>query len=297
VTYRADLQENLVLIPFSSVRISKVLSAAGIAAVAGLGVMANQASAAITVQGDYHLGEADAGAVLGGTGAAITKDSSGNGHDLTRFGSPTYTAAIAGATVSTGSTLSTTFGTAASPNTGNYYQGPTFNPTGNTNFGFEGYFTPTVTPTGEVEVVTNGSTNNGAVSLLIDGAGGGRIGVVYGGRGVAETTISAVAGVPFYFAYVNQNGACSLYVNDGITPALTFSGNPNGPSGNFTIGDNQSNAYFTGTADEVRFFTFDTDAFSTSDLLVNQTNVPEPASLGALGLAGGAILLRRRRLA
>src|SRR5262245_32903756 len=109
----------------------------------------------ITVVADYRLGDADPGAVIGNTANATTVDSSGNGHDLTRFGNPQYV---------TGSPHDPS-GIAASFDGSDYFMGDPL-AVGTNNFGIEAWVRSTSLAAGNRVIAYDGKTNTQGFGLF-----------------------------------------------------------------------------------------------------------------------------------
>jgi hypothetical protein len=263
---------------------------------------AQTASASIIVQAFYRLGDADPGATANAVGNDTTQDSSGNGRDLSRFTVNGGTATTP--TYKNDKVAPTQYGNqfAAYFDGGDYTKTvcDRYNRSGavpmGSYWGMEAWIYPTGEPVGtNVYPVLNAkATTEGAGLRLRDS-------VLYGN--VNGTSVSSGASCPdnqwTYVALVQQGTSATLYAKTGsgsfqtVGSATVTSANPTDPSG-FEIGAWWSNngAYaFTGYVDEVRVFTFNPGEFSTADLLVNTTVLPEPGALGLLSL--GLLLLRR----
>jgi hypothetical protein len=268
---------------------------------------AQGAWASIIVQAFYRLGDADPGAAANAIGNDTTKDSSGNGRDLTRMpvnwdvaSEPHYKNDKVAPTIYANA-LSAYFAG------GDYAVGQPvvrdrYNRSGaltmGSYWGMEAWICPTsVVLTRTMFPVFNGnSADDGAGFRMVNGKMYGRV----NGTNVGSFTYNQNEWM--YVAIVQNGTDATFYAKQGsgsfqpignISTATPV--NPTAPSG-FQIGakwsDNGSNA-FTGYVDEVRVFTFNPGEFSTADLLVNTTALPEPGAIGVLSL--GLLLLRRRR--
>lgn len=247
-------------------------------------------SAAITPLAYYRLGEADAGAISGNTGNATTIDSAG-GNNLTRSGSPVYTAPVASsAFTSTGSTLGVSFG---NPNTANVYRTTTPIATGGSNFGMEGWFKVSSLAGNQVLAINGTGGANGYALMII----GGQLQLLRPGIGTVNFGFTPTLDTWFYTGFVNSAGVNTGYVNN-TTPISLGSFSFNSPTTEFSIGGQATQNFMQGAADEVRVFSFTAGQFSTSDLLIAQV-VPEPStlvvgSMMALGFAATALRRRKR---
>ena len=253
----------------------------------------------ITVDAYYQFGESDTPrGVAGSPGDSVTNDSSGNGLNLTRTGSPTYSSDVsASARSNTGSTLSMSFDGSS------YYSNTTTATSATDNFAIEGWFKPTSIASGSyTDLAYNGYSGNyglgtGSGFGLYISNNGDWVGL-FGNVAFLDSGVKAVAGQWTYFAMVRDNGVASLYLNSTtpITPTNSTA-TPNAPASDLGIhiGVAQSGGdLYTGLTDQVRIFTFSgtgAGAFSTGDLLI-----PEPGTitLTVLGLIGLLAFGRRR---
>ena len=109
--------------------------------------LSNRGRRQITVLNQWNMGESDAGAALGGTGANPTIDSIG-GWNLNEVGSPTY---VAGAY--SGSPLALSFANPVGGTPSQYYynfnntSNTYISPTSNTNWGYDFWFNCSSLPT------------------------------------------------------------------------------------------------------------------------------------------------------
>jgi len=218
------------------------------------------ARATVTTVAYWHLGENDPNAADGVT--ATNSVEVVGGDTLTFSGAATYTANVAvSATAATGSSLAVQLTNAA-------YGTAAVIPNLTNNFGLECWVNPGDTTGGKV-VVYNGNTSSSGWGIYQFGNtfSGLLGGVEYFGGG------TTTAGVWTHVAIVCTDGVFTFYVNGVPAVALGYSA-PNNPAGNFLLGANNVHGEnFNGALDEVRVFTFAPGAFSTNDLLLNQSPV------------------------
>lgn len=255
----------------------------------GLSVATMHARATISVLNQWHLGEADTGAVVGGAGAASTVDSVGTSN-LNKFGTPTYSSDVA---PGIGSGLSMVFSGA----NGSQYQISGVASTLTDNFGIEAWVKSDGTSRPSVAIAYNGNSSLSGWGIYQFGT---NYGFLYGG--VVLQGVSPISTQWTELALVRSSGVTTFYVN-GVA---VYSGNsaPNFPTGGVGIGGNSLTTgaeLFGGKIDEVRIFSFAANQFSTKDLNLPPPAAPAPAlsarTLGALavGLLGLAWLGLRRR--
>jgi len=229
--------------------------------------------AAITVIGNFRLGEADAGAVIGGSGGATTTNSAGI-PNLTLIG----TAPVYSASGVSGSTRAMDF------TNGGYFASPLI--TSNNNWGIEAWVQ---SDNGSLTsaIAYNGNSANAGMGIYQ--IGGNYIGLMGGIAFVGSTPVSANW---THLAMVVSGGTTTFYVN-GVANATA--GQPNTPvaANNFNIGIRPDlGERFDGRIDEVRIFSFAPGQFSVNDLQFNGV-VPEPGTAALLGL--GLLAAGRRR--
>ncbi len=257
--------------------------------VAGLSaaVAAIPAHATISVLNQWHLGEADTGAVAGGAGAASTVDSVGTSN-LNKVGTPTYSSDVM---PGIGSTMSMAF----SGNSQYLISGVASTLTD--NFGIEAWVKSDGMSRPSVAIAYNGNSSTSGWGIYQFGT---NYGFLYGG--VYLQGVSPISTQWTELALVRSSGVTTFYVN-GVA---AYSGNsaPNFPAGGVGIGGNSITSgteLFGGKIDEVRIFSFAPNQFSAKDLNLPPPAVPAPALsarlLGglAVGLFGLAWLGLRRR--
>jgi hypothetical protein len=221
----------------------------------------------------YHLGEADPGATVGATTNATTIDSGPDANNLLRQGPITYSSNVA----APGSTISMAFNDNSAVYSGNVLT------TAITNVGITAWVFPTV---GDASVSTgiayNGNPGSSGYGLYQGGsdlgftppAGQATIIAIVGGVDFESPTVPSV-NVPIDIwsevTQIIQNGENELFLNG--TFVAEHADTPNTPSADFELGTG-----FVGNIDEVSVFT-----------------VPEPTSIGLLGLAGLGLLTSRQR--
>ena len=253
--------------------------------------MGTVAVAAVTNQVVYRLGES--GTLSGALN--YLKDSSGNGKDFVNNFGGTPSVDTTNYVAANGSSASLRFGGTGTTTSGFYNDNYSVPLTG--NFGIEVFVKPT-TSTGE----TISASNNGWIlgsdigglalvthsSTLIGGISGSSGAVTYVGTGATIDTSKFTE-----IAIVNDGGTTTFYVN-GVASGATSSASLGGSVGAIHMGVTPGGATggYAGNLDEARIFTFTAGQFNPSTDL---TPVPEPASLGLLGI-GSLALLRRRRI-
>lgn len=248
--------------------------------------IAPQAHAAINNVAWYRLGEDDPGAASGLAVTNTTADFVGT-NPLKPFGSPIYTNAVS-ATASNvvGSSLAIHF------NGSNQFLSNAVVSTAVDNFGLEAWVKPNTTAAGTYFIADNGFAGSGGWGLY---QSGGSYVAFFGGLAVFGSGIAS-PGTWVHLALVRDSGTATLYVN-GIA-AGNSSVTPNPVTGGFAIGATPqppATAFFNGTIDELRVFTFVPGQFSTNDLLLNRTgNVSTFPATGLTGtrarLNAGAVL-------
>lgn len=235
--------------------------------------------AAIVVLDYYRFGDDDPGAQEGSLVANPTVDSVGTS-DLSRKGGIYYSSNVPFSTVGGASNA---FSASLNGNFMGDFSYGTQLTDAQDNFG--------------IEVFVNAGSISGNAGILYNGKAGStgfglrRIGDQYQAilgtnPGTSFGSAPVSVGEWIHLALVRDNGISTFYVNgvpSGTSTAVPLSG-----SAPFRIGSTVGSDGFDGLIDEVRLFTFEPGAFSTSDLLVNQ--VPEPSLSGGV-LLGAALLL------
>jgi len=254
------------------------------------------ATATITVVAQYHLGEADPGALVGNVADDPTVDSRGL-LNLPRFGAPVYTA---GGSVSSPSPLAVHF--AGSPDR---FGASTVLTSVTNNFGIEGWVKSDGNTSGVALLAYNGSSCCSGFGLYRNGASWGGLygGITFVGASAPVTTSWT------HLALVCNNGMTTFYVNGqpNANAAVTPHPASTNSNGAMRIGGNvnsqgQPYEFFDGAVDEVRVFTFAPGQFSPQDLEFFQNadhSIPTASLAGlsmlaALVLLGGIIVLRLR---
>lgn len=259
------------------------------------------ARAATSTIAYYRLGEDDPGAGPPTLGQDPTRDHGAGKLDLSRFGSPHYSADVApGATAATGSTVSMQF----SPQTLDAYYRLTPVTTLTDNVGIEAWVNTATDPTGvgQSVIAYDGTPGADGFGLLrvADATPFGGLSPVYVARmGATTVGFSALpAGQWVHLALVREAGTATFYVNGQASG--TSSAALSAATETFSVGASYCAVcdrpiptadYLDGLVDEVRVFSFAPGQFNAaSDLLYSA--VPEPSVLVPLC---GLLLLRRRR--
>lgn len=236
------------------------------------------AQATITVLNQWHLGEADAGASAGGAGAALTVDNVA-AFNLNKLGAPTYTADVP---PGIGSALALAFDGANDQ----YQNTAGVASTLTDNFGIEAWVKSNGNTSGNANIAYNGNTGSSGWGIYRLGA---NYGFLYGG--VVLYGSAPISSQWTELALVRNNGTTTFYVNGAVSYTTTTG--PNTPSGGVGIGGNPLTAgyeMFDGEIDEVRIFSFASNAFSVSDLNLAPP-VPTPMlSLHWLALLAGTLV-------
>lgn len=243
--------------------------------------LAGSANAAVTTLAVWRGGEDDAGATGGGTSSSTTGIMGGNTLNVTGT-SPLYSTAI----TAPGSTMSLQLSgddlySAATP------------VTLTNNVGMEAWVRPTSIDAFDFAISNGGFSVNTGYAILQDG-GFWKIlhPNVAGGAAGAAVQLNTWQ----HIAYVRDNGLSTLYVN-GVASGGTIAAAPITPD-LFMLGAGRNvtafEGQFNGNIDHVRLFSFTAGQFNVSDLNY-PTVVPEPSVALLSGIAGLALIIRRRR--
>lgn len=272
-----------------------------LASVVILSACATFSRATTTTIALYHLGEDDPGAGPALLANDPTLDHGGGKLDLSRFGSPHYSADVApGATASSGSTLSMQF----SPKTLDAYYRLAPVTTLTDNVGIEAWVKTVADPaaSGTGVIAYDGTPGADGLGLLrvADATPFGSLAPVYVGR-LGNTTVgfSALpAGEWVHLALVRSGGTATFYVNGQA--AGTSAAALDAATQTFTVGASYCAVcdrpiptadYLNGLVDDVRVFSFAPGQFNAfADL--SYRSVPEPALVTVLT---APFLLARRR--
>ena len=236
-----------------------------------LGNITNFNLLGIYVSDYYPMGEADAGAVVGGTVSGFTSDAVGS-KPLTSSTAPRYSCDVSqAAALAANSSLAMSFDGVNQTLTGPLLTSAT------TGYCLEAWVKPN-TNSGTCPIVFNGDPfHNGLGFVWQDGSWVGLLGGItyFGG-------VTATPGSWSHVAVVNDQGVSTLYVN-GVN-AGTYGSGGAGPTSGFTIASTLSSR-FNGLIDQVRFSTFQLGQFSTNQLLFNAGPVITLASPAILSIA------------
>jgi hypothetical protein len=243
-------------------------------AIAATLLVGGLAQAEVVAAGYYRLGEADSGAVDGGT-VGTTVDSSANARDLSGAAA-TYSSDVApSAATATGSNMSVVLSGAAA------FQASPPLTDATDNFGIEGWFKRTA-GAGDWQVMAfNGNPGQDGWGLYCRE---GQVCGLWGALAWVDSGFYPAMDEWFYAAVVRDNGVGQIYINDSA-PVGSLATSPIVPGAANYIGVGGMNAEtWVGSIDEVRVFTFEAGGFNASaDLLINQ--VPEPSTLAMLAMS------------
>ncbi|HWE95933.1 MAG TPA: LamG-like jellyroll fold domain-containing protein [Tepidisphaeraceae bacterium] len=257
----------------------KLLVAGGI----GIALMtSNVAHAAVNDLRLFHLGESDVPpAIAFAPGDATTVDSI-SAANATKVGNTFYDPAG----LAPGSSFAMRFQNVDSRYVSTATTGLT------ADFGIEAYVNPSSTV--PVTIFYNGTGGTGA-GLGI--SGGQYVGVV--GTTLVPSGVAVTPGVPVELALVEQGptNSFTVYVNDvAPLPATSVASYAPAAAGDdLIIGQwhQDQPVPYAGVVDEARIFQFAPGGFNMGDL--GSAAVPEPGSVGLLGLGALAFLKRRQR--
>lgn len=284
----------------SSTRSLHAAAVALVAAVAlfwgsvGPGVSTCRASA--FVRGAYYrLGEDDAGASAGSAGKDPTTDSFGDHLDLSRFGSPVYSADVP-ARGPAGDKLSMQF-----PNTGAgaaalYGRGTSISMV-EQGYALEAWVKASSATAPASLIAYNGDPASNGFGLFQDGGNYvARIGTFERVLGPAD------AGAWHHLAYVFSLGGSSYYYDGkAVAGPISTDPAPATAAGGFWVGGQSTGAGataafpFDGLVDEVRYQSYNpiaAGAFDPTDFLIS---APEPGGLWIVAAVAAPMFLARRR--
>lgn len=239
-----------------------------------LGVLLTSASAAITVQAHYQMGEAG---TLGANNKPL--DSSGNGYDLeTNISSTT----VDTTTPAPGSTAASDF---SGGNIG--YYGTTYDSLPTNNYGIEVW-----ARIADLNASNSAGYNFAGVNFGWRN-GQGFAGAVTNVTWVGGSYMPASTSEWVHLAIVQDAGITTFYVN-GVANGGT-SASAHTQTNEVHLGVTPGGASFlNGSLDDARIFTFTAGQFDpNTDLLVSE--VPEPSSLALFSLGSLALMLRRKK--
>ena len=274
-----------------------------VACVALLCLAPGDSPASVFVRGaHYRLGDADPGAVAGAEGNAQTLDSFADGLNLTRSGSPHYSANVP-ARGPVGNKLSMAFanqglGGPAFP--GLYARTPAL-PMVEQGLALEAWAMAGPTNLDAPEPI-----RNELLAYNGDPAASGFGLFLHAGNYVARVGAfervlgPADVGAWHHLAYIHSLGTSSYYYDGRLVAESTTDPAPAAPTAGFSLGGQPSGGAmlfpYNGWLDEVRYQTFNpmaAGAFDPAAFLI--APVPEPATGLLLAGAATAALLRRRR--
>lgn len=270
----------------------------------GISALVQPASAEVTVQGWWHLGE----------GTTLLTDSSGNNHNFLsafstapsssgNFGALLIKNGVAGPLNGTGftSTQSIRLGVGVGGKRQSAMWGTGYNPPA-TNFGIEIWASPQdYLETGRIGIaggsggwlLSSGQTGGVAIRIVENEDGtssieGGVINGNYNNMIKIGDSVLVNTNTWTHFAIVNENGTNTFYVN-GVASGLPSETNTVS-AGDMYCGTPDDNQAFDGFLDEARVFTFAPGQFSPADLLLRPAgplivNQPENATVWE----GGAV--------
>jgi len=246
--------------------------------------LASPALAAITVLHSWSMGDAEAGTA--DNPAAETIIDTVGGVNVTRTGAPTYAALGGGIGVDFNNV-----GSAHNVAATEYYSSIAgdVNPSDPARWGVEAIVRIDLLPANnqELAVIELGASSGG---ILLQTFGNGAWGLHRSGVAITSDPNPVLVGQTQHLAAVLNEGAWQLWV-DG-TLAASFPDAGYNPVAGIRIGAGNAgagiNRGFNGVIDTVRVFEY------TGTFDIDQTLVPEPASLSLLGL-GALMMLRRRR--
>ena len=215
-----------------------------------LNVMARDASGVVDTLVWYRMGEDDPGAASGNTANNPIDDSSVNGFDVWRTGTPSYT----NDTPVGGTTLAMDFEADNNDRFTRYDELTT----ATDNFGMEAWVKIESHPDAAYRYIVH--NNKWGI-----GVQNGNFATHFDNRFILEHT-AVPLGTWIHVAMVRDNGDNRFFTN-GVEVAFATDTAPAVPSGNFCIGGYTDANDIDGMIDELRVFTFNTGEFEVSDLL------------------------------
>jgi hypothetical protein len=253
------------------------------------------------VQGAYYqLGDADPGAAAGAVGNDPTADTFSNHLDLSRIGSPHYSANVP-ARGPSGDSLSMQFANVGlgGPAILGFYGRPDSLSMVQQGYALEAWVKTGPnnldSPSAMSLIAYNGDPASNGFGLFQDGAK-----YVADVSGTLHTLGPAEIGVWHHVAYVQSLGTSSYYYDGQLVGESAKDALPTTAAGGFWIGGQGSAAapqyLFNGWIDEVRYQSFNPlseGAFDPSSFLISAVPEPGMATLGGLVLLGA--FLRRTR--
>lgn len=216
------------------------------------------ASAAITVQAHYRLGEDDVAASVGAAGAATTSPAIG-ATALSRVGTPSYVVGVGNAGL----------GVNFNGTNGYRFAGIINGMNVRDNFGIEVSVRTDVSVTGDT-VSSIFGIGNSATSGFAFYRRGNNYTVLYGG--VAFIGAVPVSSRWTRLALVRQSGVSTFYADgvvvasSNLTPGLPSNGVGSGTAIGIRLQSSPPFEFFNGSIDDARAFTFAPGAFVLSDL-------------------------------
>lgn len=262
------------------IRLSSTLLLSSIA----LAAFAVPAKSAVTLFSEYHLGEAGS---LNATNNP--QDSSGNSRH--------FSAEINGmvATVGTAGVFapgsSSYLDTAVTSNEGWY--GANHSSLATDNFAFGIY----------ARASSNIAGNQGDIFTVGGGTGAFKLSLAPNGWGASSNGVSWIGGSDgvsgsfaddawVHLALIRSGGSTQFYIN-GTAQGGAFAGVPTHGDAHASVSPG-GGSFFDGHLDEARVVTF-TSGENTTNILNALQGIPEPSTSALFGLAGLAVILRRRR--
>ena len=246
--------------------------------------LAVPAHSAVTLFSEYHLGEA--GSV---DGTNRPQDSSGNGHHFSNAISGTVASVGTAGVFAPGSTAY--LDTSVTTNEGWY--GGDHSTLATDDFALGVYARASSNVAGnQGDIFTvGGGTAAFKMSLAPNGWAASSNGISWIG-GTNGVTGSFAADTWVHLAMIRSGGNTQFYI-DGVAQGSTFAGAPTHGAAHASVSPGGA-SFFDGLLDEARVVTF-TSGESTTNILNALQGIPEPSTGALFGLAGLAMILRRRR--